>query len=65
MAMRTFSHFEKSKNQFQLIRHFTNDKTLVFVFKPAKTFTICVSVQEVAFTRLAIPGNAEFTLVNE
>ncbi len=29
MSMRTFSHFEKSKNQLQLIRHFIHDKTLV------------------------------------
>jgi hypothetical protein len=29
MAMRVFSHFEKSKNQFQLIRHFIHDTTLV------------------------------------
>jgi hypothetical protein len=30
MAMRAFFHFEKSKNQFQLIRHFIHDTTLVF-----------------------------------
>ncbi len=30
MAMRAFYHFEKSKNQFQLIRHFIHDTTLVF-----------------------------------
>jgi hypothetical protein len=28
MAMRAFSHFEKSKNQFQLIRQFIHDTTL-------------------------------------
>jgi hypothetical protein len=28
MAMRAFYHFEKSKNQFQLIRHFIHDTTL-------------------------------------
>ncbi len=28
MAMLAFSHFEKSKNQFQLIRHFIHDMTL-------------------------------------
>jgi hypothetical protein len=28
MGMRAFSHFEKSKNQFQLIRHFIHDTTL-------------------------------------
>jgi len=31
MAMRTFSHFEKIKNQFQLIRHFIHDTTLEYV----------------------------------
>ena len=29
MAMRAFFHFEKSKNQLQLIRHFIHDTTLV------------------------------------
>jgi hypothetical protein len=29
MAMRAFYHLEKSKNQFQLIRHFIHDTTLV------------------------------------
>jgi hypothetical protein len=29
MAMLVFSHFEKSKNQFQLIRHLIHDTTLV------------------------------------
>ncbi len=28
MAMLAFSHFEKSKNQFQLIRHLIHDMTL-------------------------------------
>ena len=28
MAMRAFYHREKSKNQFQLIRHFIHDTTL-------------------------------------
>jgi putative transposase len=30
MAMLAFSHFEKFKNQFQLIRHLIHDMTLVF-----------------------------------
>ena len=29
MAMLAFSHFEKSKNQLQLIRHFILETTLV------------------------------------
>jgi hypothetical protein len=29
MAMLAFSHFEKFKNQFQLIRHLIHDMTLV------------------------------------
>jgi hypothetical protein len=28
MAMLAFSHFKKSKNQFQLMRHFIHDTTL-------------------------------------
>jgi hypothetical protein len=33
MAMLTFSHFEKDKNQFQLIRYFIHDTTLAFYKK--------------------------------
>ena len=35
MAMRAFYHFEKSKNQFQLIRHFIHDTTLLRILKLA------------------------------
>jgi hypothetical protein len=43
MAMRAFYHFEKSKNQFQLIRHFIHDTTLVLVYKLAKNFyNLCI-----------------------
>jgi hypothetical protein len=34
MAMLAFSHFEKSKNQFQLIRHLIHDTTLFWVLQP-------------------------------
>jgi hypothetical protein len=41
--MLTFSHFEKDKNQFQLIRYFIHDTTLVSGKKERDCFTSFVT----------------------
>jgi hypothetical protein len=40
MAMLAFSHFEKSKNQFQLIQHIIHDLTLVINKKREPVFQV-------------------------